>query len=168
MRRETKPKEVMEVDFGHLGITWNAATRSRRRTWVFFSGLVRHSRRTFCEVVFGQEQETFFARHMHAFERFGGVPEKVTPDNLKARFPDVYVNTFGIGYRRAVGRSAGVRVARPEVTGPQSGRALLRYEAIKRSADSGRRCTYNADYPALCGPTRELSRPRSDRACLRD
>ena len=26
----------------------------------------------------------FFACHMHAFEWFGGVPEKVTPDNLKA------------------------------------------------------------------------------------
>ena len=33
MRRETKPGEVMEVDFGHLGLTWDAATRSRRRTW---------------------------------------------------------------------------------------------------------------------------------------
>ena len=42
MRRETKPGEVMEVDFGHLGLTWDAATRSRRRTWVF-SGRLRHS-----------------------------------------------------------------------------------------------------------------------------
>ena len=25
----------MEVDFGHLGLTWDAATRSRKRTWVF-------------------------------------------------------------------------------------------------------------------------------------
>ena len=34
MRRETKPGEVMEVDFGHLGLTWDTATRSRRHTWV--------------------------------------------------------------------------------------------------------------------------------------
>ena len=78
MRRETKPGEVLEVDFGHLGLTWDAATRLRRRTWVF-SGRLRHSRRAYREVVFDQKQETFFACHMHAFEWFGGVPEKVTP-----------------------------------------------------------------------------------------
>ena len=96
MRRETKPGEVMEVDFGHLGLTWDAATRSRRRTWVF-SGRLRHSRRAYREVVFDQKQETFFACHIHAFEWFGGVAEKVTPDNLKAAvivasFEDPLVN----------------------------------------------------------------------------
>jgi len=30
------------------------------------------------------KQETFFFCHIHAFEYFGGVPRKVTPDNLKA------------------------------------------------------------------------------------
>ena len=96
MRRETKPGEVMEVDFGHLGLTWDTATRSRRRTWVF-SGRLRHSRRAYREVVFDQKQHTFFACHMHAFEYFGGVSEKVTPDNLKAAiivasFEDPLVN----------------------------------------------------------------------------
>ena len=57
MRRETKPGEVMEVDFGHLGITWDVATRSRRRTWVF-SGRLRHCRRAYREVVFDQKQQT--------------------------------------------------------------------------------------------------------------
>ena len=83
MRRETKPGEVMEVDFGHLGLTWDTATRSRRRTWMF-SGRLRHSRLAYREVVFNQKQQTFFACHIHAFESFGGVSEKVTPDNLKA------------------------------------------------------------------------------------
>ena len=86
----------MEVDFGHLGLTWDVNTRSRRRTWVF-SGRLRHSRRAYREVVFDQKQETFFACHMHAFEWFGGVAEKVTPDNLKAAvivasFEDPLVN----------------------------------------------------------------------------
>ena len=86
----------MEVDFGSLGLTWDAATRSRKRTWVF-SGRLRHSRRAYREVVSDQKQETFFACHMHAFEWFGGVPEKVTPDNLKAAvivasFEDPLVN----------------------------------------------------------------------------
>ena len=96
MRRETKAGEVMEVDFGHLGLTWDVNTRSRRRTWVF-SGRLRHSRRAYREVVFDQKQETFFACHIHAFEWFGGVSEKVTPDNLKAAvivasFEDPLVN----------------------------------------------------------------------------
>ena len=96
MRRETTAGEVMEVDFGHLGLTWDVNTRSRRRTWVF-SGRLRHSRRAYREVVFNQKQETFFACHIHAFEWFGGVAEKVTPDNLKAAvivasFEDPLVN----------------------------------------------------------------------------
>ena len=84
------------MDFGQLGLTWDAATRSRKRTWVF-SDRLRHSRRAYREVVFDQKQETFVACHMHAFEWFGGVPEKVTPDNLKATvitasFEDPLVN----------------------------------------------------------------------------
>ena len=66
----------MEMDFGHLGLTWDAATRSRRRTWVF-SGRLRHCRRAYREVVFDQKQETFFACHMHAFEWFGGGHRRV-------------------------------------------------------------------------------------------
>ena len=96
MRRETTAGEVMEVDFGYLGLTWHTTTRSRRRTWVF-SGRLRHSRRAYREVVFDQKQQTFFACHIHAFEWFGGVSEKATPDNLKAAiivasFEDPLVN----------------------------------------------------------------------------
>ena len=96
MRRETTAGEVMEVDFGYLGLTWHTTTRSRRRTWVF-SGRLRHSRRAYREVVFDQKQETFFACHIHAFEWFGGVSEKATPHNLKAAiivasFEDPVVN----------------------------------------------------------------------------
>ena len=76
MRRETKPGEVMEVDFGHLGLTWDAATRSRKRTWVC-AGRLRHSRRAFRDVVLDQKQEAFFACHMHAFEWFGGGHRRV-------------------------------------------------------------------------------------------
>ena len=75
MRRETKPGEVMEVDFGHLGLTWDAAMRSRKRTWVF-SGRSRHSRRAYREVVFDQRQETFFACHMHASSGSAACPRR--------------------------------------------------------------------------------------------
>ena len=83
MVRETIAGEVLEVDFGYLGLSWDVNTNSRRKTW-FFSGRLRHSRKVYREVVFNQQQETFFLCHIHAFEYFGGVPKKVTPDNLKA------------------------------------------------------------------------------------
>lgn len=96
MRRKTIPGEVMEVDFGYIGVCWDPETNSRRKTW-FFSGRFRHSRRVYREVVFNQKQETFFFCHIHAFEYFGGVPWKVTPDSLKAAiirasFEDPLVN----------------------------------------------------------------------------
>lgn len=83
MVRETIAGEVMEVDFGYLGISWDRNERRKRKTW-FFSARLRHSRKAYREVVLDQKQRTFFACHMHAFEYFGGVSQKVTPDNLKA------------------------------------------------------------------------------------
>jgi transposase len=81
--RVTVAGEVMEVDFGYLGIFWDPETGRQRKVW-FFSGRLRHSRRVYREIVFEQSQGTFFGCHIHAFEFFGGVPAKVTPDNLKA------------------------------------------------------------------------------------
>lgn len=83
MRRDTVPGQVMEVDFGYLGITYDPDSGRRRKTWVF-SGRLRHSRRAWRERVFDQKQQTFFGCHMHAFEHFNGVPHRVVPDNLKA------------------------------------------------------------------------------------
>lgn len=81
--RETIPGEVMEVDFGHLGITYDPITGKNRKTY-FFSGRLRHSREAYREIVFNQDQKAFFRCHINAFEHFGGVPQKVVPDNLKA------------------------------------------------------------------------------------
>jgi len=83
MVRPTVPGEIMEVDFGYLGITYDYKTKHNRKTYLF-SGRLRHSRHTYRERVFSQKQDVFFACHIHAFEYFGGVPQKVVPDNLKA------------------------------------------------------------------------------------
>jgi transposase len=83
MRRKTIAGEVMEVDFGYLGITYDPVTDRRRKTYLF-SGRLQHSRDAYREIVFNQKQDIFFDCHIHAFEYFGGVPEKVVPDNLKA------------------------------------------------------------------------------------
>jgi hypothetical protein len=81
--RATTPGEVMEVDYGYLGAFWDPKSGKLRKVW-FFSGRLRHSRKVYREISFDQNQASFFLSHIHAFEFFGGVPEKVVPDNLKA------------------------------------------------------------------------------------
>jgi len=83
MIRDTLPGKVMEVDFGYLGKIWDLELGRERKAWVF-SGRLRHSRRAWREIVFDQTQETFYRCHERAFDYFGGVPEEVVPDNLKA------------------------------------------------------------------------------------
>ena len=96
MIRVTVAGEIMEVDFGYLGVTYDPNERRNRKTYLF-SGRLRHSRKAYRERVFREDQDTFFACHIHAFEYFGGVAQKVVPDNLKAAivaasFEDPLVN----------------------------------------------------------------------------
>jgi len=91
---------VMEVDFGHLGIVYDIIEKRNRVAYVF-SGRLRYSAKAYRAVVFDQKQETFWECHINAFGHFGGVPERVVPDNLKAAvvkasFIDPEVNR---GYR---------------------------------------------------------------------
>jgi transposase len=81
-RRELEPG-VMEVDFGTLGKVYDPAT-DRVRVAKIFSARLRYSRLAYREIVFDEQFETFAACHVRSFERFGGVPGRVTPDNLKA------------------------------------------------------------------------------------
>jgi transposase len=81
--RATIAGEVMEVDFGYLGVYWDRPNERQRKVW-FFSGRLRHSRRVYREICFDQTQGTFFRCHIHAFEFFGGVSKTVVADNLKA------------------------------------------------------------------------------------
>jgi hypothetical protein len=81
--RATIPGETMEVDYGYLGLYWDPQRNKQRKVW-FFSGRLRHSRRVYREIAFDQSQSSFLVSHIHAFEFFGGVPQKVVPDNLKA------------------------------------------------------------------------------------
>lgn len=83
MCRETIAGEIMEVDYGFLGITHDRITGKKRKTYIF-SGRFRHSRDAYREIVFDQKQDTFFNCHINAFEYFAGVPQKLVPDNLKA------------------------------------------------------------------------------------
>lgn len=83
MIRSTIPGEVMDVDFGFLGKIWDESTNKLRKVWIF-SARLRHSRKAYREMVWKQDVRTFSLCHIHAFEHFNGVPQKVVLDNLKA------------------------------------------------------------------------------------
>ena len=94
--RETIAGQILEVDYGFFGIVYDEDEKRNRKAW-FFSGRLRHSRRAYREMVFDQRQESFFSSLINAFEHFGGIPEKVVPDNMKtavieASFTDPTVN----------------------------------------------------------------------------
>jgi hypothetical protein len=82
MVRSTVPGQDMDIDFGYLGIFLDNEG-VKRKAWVF-SFRLRHSRRTYREVVLDQKINTFLLCHIHAFEWFGGVPKNVILDNCKA------------------------------------------------------------------------------------
>jgi transposase len=81
IRIETKPGEEAQVDFGYVGRT--AHNGKKKRTWVFNMRL-SYSRYDYYEKVYDQRVETFIQCHLNAFAYFGGVPQYIKIDNLKA------------------------------------------------------------------------------------
>jgi len=82
MVRSTSAGRDMDVDFGDLG-KFLADDGTLKRVWLF-SLRLRHSRRTYREIVLDQTISTFLMGHVHAFEYFNGVPKTSILDNLKA------------------------------------------------------------------------------------
>jgi len=80
---QTAPGEVAQVDFGYVGKLYDPDRRVLRKAWVFVMSL-GYSRHMFATLVFDQKVETWLRCHIEAFAYFGGVPEVVVPDNLKA------------------------------------------------------------------------------------
>ncbi len=74
--------EAAQVDFGEVRIL-KGSGRHKRKAYLFVMTLCS-SRKMYVEAVADQSQETFVACHMRAFAFFGGVPEAIIPDNLKA------------------------------------------------------------------------------------
>jgi transposase len=83
VRVETAPGEEAQVDFGYGGKMVDPATGELRKTWAFVMTL-SWSRHQFVEFVFDQKIPTWLRLHRNAFAFFGGVPQRVVIDNLKA------------------------------------------------------------------------------------
>ena len=82
MTRSTISGQDVDIDFGYLGKFLDDQGQIKK-AWVF-SFRLRHSRRTYREVVLDQSSQTFLLAHIRAFEWFGGVPRNVILDNCKA------------------------------------------------------------------------------------
>jgi transposase len=80
---DTEPGKYAQVDFGYVGRLYEPQGGIERRAWVFVMVLA-HSRDMYAEIVFDQKTTTWLELHLRAFRAFGGVPEIIRPDNLKA------------------------------------------------------------------------------------
>jgi transposase len=81
-RMECGPGQEAQVDFGS-GAPIHLADGTRRRTHVFRI-VLSHSRKGYSEAVYRQTAEEFIRCLENAFAHFGGVPQVLVPDNLKA------------------------------------------------------------------------------------
>lgn len=82
-RVEVRPGEEAQVDFGYAGLTIDPASGQLRKTWVFVI-VLSWSRHMYAQLVYDQSVATWLECHRRAFEFFGGVPERIVLDNLKA------------------------------------------------------------------------------------
>jgi len=74
------PGECGQVDWGSWEMIEVGNTRRRLH---FFVMVLGYSRMIYVEFTLSQSQEHFLSSHRHAFEFFGGVPEKIMCDNCK-------------------------------------------------------------------------------------
>jgi transposase len=83
VRVERPPGEEAQIDFGYVGRMLDPATGALRKTWAFVMTLA-WSRYAYVTFVFDQTLPTWLRCHQQAFAFFGGVPQRLVIDNLKA------------------------------------------------------------------------------------
>jgi transposase len=83
VRVEVAPGAEVQVDFGYAGKMFDPVSQQVRKAWAFV-GTLSFSRHQYVEFVFNQSVPVWLACHQHMFEAFGGAPERVRIDNLKA------------------------------------------------------------------------------------
>lgn len=103
LRIEVGAAEEAQVDFGSAGLMYDTESGKMRRTHAFVMTL-SYSRFHYVEFVFDQGQATWVQCHIHAFEFFGGVPERIILDNLKSGI--LRPNTYDPVFNRAYAESA--------------------------------------------------------------
>jgi hypothetical protein len=96
---DVAPGELAEVDFGRLGLVWDAQSGRRRVAHALLVTLV-HSRHQYVHVTFSQKLVDAIAGLEDAWSFFGGVPARVVIDNLKPavtkadRYDPIFTRSF--------------------------------------------------------------------------
>ncbi|MDI6841157.1 MAG: IS21 family transposase [bacterium] len=80
LRYETKPGEYAQVDWGDFGYI---DYYGKKKKLYCFSIVLCWSISQYIEFTVSQDLQTLERCHLHAFEYFGGVPEKILYDNMK-------------------------------------------------------------------------------------
>ena len=95
----SKPGEEAQVDYGYVGLMQDPDTGNMRKTWAFIMTL-SYSRYRYVEFTFKQDYRSWIQSHINAFKFFGGVPERILIDNLKAGVikSDIYDTTLNKNY----------------------------------------------------------------------
>jgi transposase len=88
VRFHSNSGEEAQIDFGYVGMLPDNDGR-KRKAWIF-NMRFSYSRLDYYEVVFDQKVRTFVECHINAFRYFGGVPNVVKLDNLKAAILEAY------------------------------------------------------------------------------
>jgi transposase len=82
-RMECLPAEEAQVDYGEAWVLEPEAGRRLRKVNILRVTL-SYSRKSYSEAMLRQDTESFIRALENAFRHFGGVPERLCPDNLKA------------------------------------------------------------------------------------
>ena len=90
-RMETPAGDVVQIDYGFAGLRRLELGDRQSKVYLFIATLAC-SRHKYVEVVRSQNQQSFVASHVRMFAYFGGVPQRLVIDNLKAGVikPDLY------------------------------------------------------------------------------
>jgi len=81
-RMECEPAQEAQIDFGVMNLLDQGSGRLKRVN--LFRITLSHSRKSYSEAVLNQSCESFLRCLENAFRYFGGVPQRLCVDNLKA------------------------------------------------------------------------------------
>jgi len=81
-RLEVEPGSEAQLDYAKVGLLLDPAVDKKKTVHAFITTL-SFSRHKFVEFTFKQNQQSFVASHINMFEFFGGVPHRLSLDNLK-------------------------------------------------------------------------------------
>lgn len=84
MRFNHKAGEHCFVDYAGVTLEWIEPTTGEIHTAEIFVGALGASHLIYCEATASQSLPDFLASHVRMFNYYGGVPEKLVPDNLRA------------------------------------------------------------------------------------